>query len=286
MPSYELSPVPDNDITDDDLQAFIDRVRDAYSAVETKSDHLGDLYSQGKLEEMNHEVDALVDQLVEENIEFQDNIRHLKELRSYRTVDKDAIKQLVARQNEIVEDIRAFVVNEAGLPDEARFNQIEQARNAIADQLSETFPEGYEPGEALEALGVIRMSDDQAEYHFPAELVPTSTNTLWETYLASVCHHVQTQRNLSRGIIDDKSAVEQADTTRTYAHNAVTKELHTILNFDENKWSRRDTRALLGKIRDYVFPTYESAISGESEVFVSSHMGHLQAASKLASHSH
>lgn len=286
MTSHEAPTLDDDIISADDFQAFADRIREVYRPIESIGNHITDLYDQGKHEEAKELIDTHAEELAMQDERSQGNLRQLQKLRSYRDKDTVAIKTLVDSQKQIVEEYRVFIINELGLPDEARLSQIEQARNAIAERLSTSLPEGYNPGEALEELGIITVHDNEVEYHFPSELVPKSTTELWETYLASVCHHVQTQRNLSRGLIDDKGAVEQADKTRTYAHNAVTKELHSILNFNENQWKNRDTRELLGKIRDFTFPTYESAVSGDSESFVKEQQGHLQVASKLASSSH
>jgi hypothetical protein len=250
---------------DDIEQAFIEHYRTLFEGMKTEQDELIELYQSGQYEALNEKIDEKAIEATEKSDEYQRNLAEIKNLVSYRGYDKAAVKELVARQNELVAIHRNWIIIETGLPDDARFSQIEKAKNAITERLSAEHPNGYTPLEALQTLNIVSIDENNKRtYRFPEELVPESTNESWKTYLAAVCKHVKTQRDLSNHVIDDKSAVEQADTTRTHAHNAITKDMHAILGLEGNeKWDFLKTRELLAHIRDEIFPTIDSPLSNE-----------------------
>jgi hypothetical protein len=250
----------------DSEAAFIARVEAAYANLKTEQHTLTEMYQAGKYEELNEEIDSLAENIAMKNPEFLENIAEIRKLQTYRNPDKSAIKEMVARQKELLATYRSWIIMEAGLPDEVRFSEIEKAKNNIGDLLANQYPDGnFSPNDALLTLGIVSVDEnDRKTYRFPEEIVPESTNELWKTYLAAVCNHVKTQRDLSSHVIDDKAAVEQADKTRTYAHNAITKDLHAILGLEGiDKWDFKSTRQLLAYIRDQVFPTIDSPLSSE-----------------------
>lgn len=261
-----LSPI-DDETYDEDILDFIHRWEVNYEQFKTEKDTLTELYQHGKYDELNEEIDNLADEMATKSTEFTDNITLLRELQGYRNPDTAAIKELVGRQKELYANYRSWIVMESGLPDDVRFSEIEKSKNNVADTLTQTYPSGeFTPNDALVTIGIISYDkDDKKVYRFPEELVPESTNELWKTYLAAVCNHVKTQRDLSNHVIDDKSALEQADKTRTYAHNAITKDLNAILGFEGNQnWEFKDTRQLVAHIRDQVFSSEHDPLSSEN----------------------
>ena len=281
-----LPPFEEED-DDAEMQAFIKRMESAFKGLESKKDKLASLVDDPKA--LEAEIDGIVDTIASRNPEVQENLARLRELRTYRNPGKsvtEEMEQIKARQIELYAHFRVLVINEAGLPDEARFTEIEASRNAIAETLQSAYPDGvYSSTDALKTLGIIRVDENEKEiYTFPTDLVPESTDELWKTYLASVCKHVKTVDELQAGQTD-KQSVEQADRTRTYAHNAVTKELHTILNLQPtNKWEQINTRQLIAHMRDQLLPTKDAALSDESMALLQSHIASLDASEQLSSH--
>lgn len=280
--TYPTTQPEESIFADEDMAEFVERWKAVNEKTMNQGDRLTELYAQGNHEAVESLLEELVDDIAVEDPEFQANMTTLKELRTHRNRDIAKISELMDRQKALMANFRRYIINETGLPDEVRFTQIEQARNDIHARLAAAFPDGYEPKQALSLLGMEVQEGDDVKYHFPEELLPDSTTDLWQTYLASVCNHRWKAKALARGESDDRAAVEQADRTRTYAHNAVTKELHSILSFPEDKWSRLDTRELLGRTRDFVLPNESAAFSEHSVHLVTTHTGQLEVVGALS----
>ncbi|MEP7205228.1 MAG: hypothetical protein ABI716_03490 [Candidatus Saccharibacteria bacterium] len=191
-----------------------------------------------------------VDIIIDESDECKNILIELKKIRLQRGDDRPSVSRL----KEIRSKVKQIIVSEAGLPDEARFSEIEQAKANIASLLdAQTLPP-----EAFELLGISKTVNDETQYSFPYDLMPKSVIEKWEAYLALVCEHLQLAAAV--GQTGDQKAVEQADKARTYAHNSATNDVHIILGLDgRNGWSKPDTRALLGKMREHELPTANSA---------------------------
>jgi hypothetical protein len=286
-PEYWLEN-PDEDSNDDSsMEAFIARMEAAYASMKTEEDTLNELYQQGKHDELNIKIDNLTDDIVSKNPESIENLAKIKELRSYRDQDKEAIKILIDRQKELYATYRNWIIIESGLPDDARFSEIEKASDNVKDILKRAYPSGeYSPNDALKTLNILSCDDEGKEiYRFPEELVPETTNALWMTYLAAVCKHVKAERDLATHVIDDKFIVGEADKDRTYAHNKITRDLHPILGLEGNqKWDFLSTRGLLAKIRDQVFPTIDSPLSPEGLKLMHDQSPALDAVHRLCAH--
>lgn len=278
----------DDELSDElDMQAFIARMEAAYAHLKTKTDFLLELYKNGDNEELNAQLDDLTDAIALKNPEVQQNLAKLKQLRNSSNPDNEAINSIIENQKAKFATIRSMIVHEAGLPDEARLDAIEQASQIVATRLNDAYQgASYSSHDALTTLGIIGTNEETSRdtYHFPVELVPDSTIELWETYLAAVCVHVKVAEELAQKKSDDRHTVQEADRTRTYAHNAVTKELHSVLNLQTtDAWGYADTRHLLARIRDYVLPTRESALSPESDQLILNRFTNLEISSELSS---
>jgi hypothetical protein len=279
-----------NETQDEDeaaeLQAFIERLNAVPGMVKTRSHLLEEHFESGNKDALNDVIDEIASDIAAKVPEFTSNAEKLKYLQSFQRKDEGAITVLKARQKELFQYYRSIAISEAGLPDDLAFSKIGLAKDTVAQLLNEAYPENtYTPNDALETLGIISYDENnQKIYSFPEALVPESTNDKWKTYLAAVCKHVKASDDVRT--TGDKDAVEQADKTRTYAHNAATKELHAILGLEENnkKWTFADTRALLGKIRDQVLPTHDAAVSDASKKLIEEQTARLIASADLSSH--
>jgi len=244
--------------------AFIERMKKLFEFTKSNCDELKDLYTSDP-EAFQDALDDCADKVADHDPEYQRILSNLKEARRLGADDTPLVQSL----REIHGHLKQIIISEAGLPDEARFSEIEQAKGSIANLLSEAGSEHAlaQPKDALRAIGIITGEDSDEKYQFPYDLIPQSVSDKWTTYLAAVCNHVQVQKDV-RGK-DGHDAVERADRTRRFAHNSVTDDVHVILGFETAyDWKKEQTRELLAKIRDHEFPSYASAVSAEARELV------------------
>ena len=194
---------------------------------------------------------------MEDNEEYRDLLHQ-------RKLNRNA--PIGPRVRELEAMYKDFIYSINDLPNETRYKQIETARINIKNMLSESFHGPVDdPEKAIEALGIKQKdSKGHVSYHFPEELVPESVNEKWEVYLAAACANIIAEENLkSSGNTDE---VDATDSARVYAHNAVTDDMHAILNLEGIKgWDRARTRQLLATIRDHTFTTFGSERASSQE---------------------
>jgi hypothetical protein len=244
-------------------EAFLERMKNIYEKLQTNGSSLRDLYDEGKTDQLDDQINEMATDLLRDDNEFLTNMSSLRGLRSSRMKDASAEKTLVERNKELLKTYRDLVVMESGLPDEARLNEIETAKKSVADLLSSRGYQGGDPAEALQLLGIVSENDEGMVYAFPETLVPDSVNEKWCIYLTSVIEHVNSEKALHNGTGSQEGVVE-ADRVRTYAHNAVTGDVHNILGLQGDKgWEFKDTRQLLAHIRDFVLPD-DASLTGEA----------------------
>lgn len=243
-----------------DQRAFLERMYSMYSATATTGEKLRDTYSREGAQSLDQAVEDLAYELMADNEEY-------KELLHQRELNRNA--PIGPRVRELEAMYKDFIYSINDLPNETRYKQIEAARNNVKHILAESIEEPIDdPEKAIEVLGIKRKdSDGHISYHFPVELVPESVNEKWEVYLAAACANIIAEDNLrSSGNTDE---IDATDSARVYAHNAVTDDIHAILNLDGIKgWDRARTRQLLATIRDNTFATFGSknASSHETEL--------------------
>lgn len=246
-------------------EAFIERMKAISERVKTSGQSLRELYDNGQTEELDEAIDDIATDL---RMGDPENTLLLKSLRSIRggnlsrPQDEAAV---VTRIKDLQSTYRDLLVMESGLPNEARLNEVEKAKTFIKEKLQAAGYGGGDPAEALHILGIIDEADGEPTYHFP-DYLPESVKEKWCIYLTSVIEHVNSEDALESGS-GSKEAVMDADRTRTYAHNSVTKDVHDILGLEGDKgWGFKDTRQLLANIRDYVLPSDDSVHSNEAQL--------------------
>lgn len=233
---------------DDDMREALERIKAIYETTESRGQHFQNLYAEGETEQLQTEIEDLAYDLMDAgDPEYQDLLKQRK---------ADPKIDISKRVNEIAALYIRFITSEAGLPDEARFTEIEHAYRAVQTLYKKEFggvPE--DPQDAIKALGILQYDNEgKATYHFPHTIVPESVNEKWDVYLASVCAHLSADR--ASKDTGDKQAVEMADRTRKYAHDSVTRDVHAILGLQDIKgWDFQSTRRLLASVREAVFPT-------------------------------
>jgi len=247
-----------------DTTEFIERMKKLFEFTKNNCDELRDLYTSDP-EAFQDALDDCADKVADQDPEYQRILSNLKDARRLGGDDAPLVQSL----REIHSHLKQIIISEAGLPDEARFSEIEQAKQSVANLLSEYGSEHplTHPNDALKAIGIITGKDSDERYQFPYDIMPKSVSDKWTTYLAAVCKHVQVQKDVQGR--DSHDAVERADRTRRFAHNSVTDDVHVVLGFgDSYGWKKEQTRELLAKIRDYEFPSYASAVSTEARDLV------------------
>lgn len=287
-PTYPTPEATDTSasISDEELMEAALRMQNLYAAVDekkanekSKGEQLQELFQAGETEKLNETIEDLAYELME-----QGDPEYLELLASRKTNPNVSIKDRVL---EIVENYKKFITSEAGLPDEARFTEIENARSSVAEIIGDT---PTDPQQALESLNIIQRDEEgNATYRFPEELVPESVNEKWKIYLTTVCDHVKASREQAE--TGDEQKTMDADAIRKYAHDSVTRDVHAILGLEGvNGWDFGQTRSLLASIRDAVFPTLGTVRSSPREeehankLIGRYHDKEVRATSKLAGH--
>lgn len=250
--------------TPDQEDSFIERIRQLYANQKTALDELTDLYNlaQDNPEEYKDQFEEFLDDLVYNSlVDDEEFMKNAKRMRSGRA-SKDEQLEIKDRQNSIFNTRKAIVVEVANLPTEAGLDDIQKSKMKVADLISEY--EGSHNGEldVLLALGILTKDEAGREvFTYPTGLFPATTDKKWEIYLESVRNHIRKSRGVELGILD-KVEVEDADTIRRTAHNAISRDVDMILGLSElpdNRWNLERTRALVAKMRDLRFPTVETA---------------------------
>lgn len=237
----------------DSIESFEERMKSIFNKTKTESDNLRDLYENDP-DAYEDEIDEIIDAASDDDAGF---IETLKKLKQARGGPDEA--QLVLHIKEMRANLRKLILSEAGLPDESRFMQIENAKKQVSEVLRASQESTSTPTDALNVLGILQRNDNEDDMlSFPYDLMPVSVVEKWKTYLGSVILHVRAADNVMK--TGDRDAVENADRVRTYAHNSVTDDVHAILGLEGlGGWDRAKTRQLLGNIRDHELPSFESA---------------------------
>ncbi len=254
----------------DDQQAFIDRMRQAFETTATNSHRLTELYESGDIQALSTAIEDLAYDIAENDRDYIEANTRMKECRDSRRTQGE--KEQMAIIQTIINKYKELIICETGLPDEARFGEIEATKLKVNQLLDSVPPEQIPTAiDALKVLGIIDQTDDATTYVFPADLVPDSVNEKWAIYLASVCKHVRLREEMATNP-DVRAATASADNARKYAHNAVTTDVHAILGFAQRyDWEFIDTRNLLGHIRDDTFPSHDSTHGPEADRLIDEH---------------
>lgn len=227
-------------------------------------DQLRQLNAEGEIKngELEDFIERIVMAILDENEEFQENAHCFKTLRR----GSDEEKKISLRQRTLYKQTRHAVLLAAGLPIDGADERLESARHK-AQQLLTSKLENMENPSAdavLSALGiVVTDKKGQERFNYPTELFPVETNQKWDFYLDTVRDHLNLTDRLKDkdGLVSQEDIVE-ADLRRHLAHGAVTKDVDAILGLSELtdcNWNSKDTRDLVGKMRDKVFPSSDSA---------------------------
>lgn len=265
---------------DDELSLLAKRMAEIYNFVKTKGEQLYDLYATDA-EAFQDALDELTDQVVQEYPPYQEMILDLKKARQNNHNDALIVKQI----NNLRSKFQEIIISAAGLPNEARFSQIESAKMAVADKIKSGLGDEplVNPYDALAILGIQKINDDKITYSFPYDLMPESVVDKWKTYLATVCKHVQLARDVAQ--TGDQKSVEEADRARKFAHSSVTNDVHAILGIDGiDGWSRLKTRELLGRIRDDELSNLDDGSGPQAQQLVQEKSKEINVVTALAQH--
>ena len=279
--SFENEPKTNTlNLPEDELTAFAERMKRIFESISNKGEKLRDLYTTNP-ESFRDTLDDLTEEIAQEYPPFKEDFLELKKVRQVRGNEAP----IIGRLNDTRSKIKQIIVSEAGLPDEARFSQIENAKKNIANKINEALDGRSltDPTEALDILGIKTTEDDKTTYHFPYDLMPESVVDKWETYIATVCKHLQLAEDVIR--TGDRKSVEDADRARTFAHNSVTNDVHVILGLEGiDGWDRLKTRELLAKIRDNELPSRDVATGEYGHHLVETKSNQIKVVTALAQH--
>jgi hypothetical protein len=246
-----------HDVEEDGALALAKRLREAMPEADTNLDALTDLARDPKDKE---QFDDLLEDLASESVmqdpEFIENIKRLRNT-SISHGEDASIRQ---RQKTILQQHKSAVLLAAGLDEKDAEPQMEQYRLQIREQVKLMLESDPECGNfrVLEGLGIIVKKGEEEVYVWPEGLFPPTVDRKWQTYLSIVADHLRTSQRLQMGAGEvSQSEVVEHDRARRYAHNSVARDVHNLLglyNLSDEQWDFEQTRGLLDKMRDNLFP--------------------------------
>lgn len=258
----EHSAHPEANPLQDRLLALADRLynKSVENGTATVFDTIKHLSTSGSADELNAYIEEVAFEGVTSDEEFSSNINVLKSARERG--DTKAEESIRDRQNEILNTYKQAVMSLSGLEDGAGRDELALARDKTGAIIAEHLESGESQDELLQKLGILEVNEQGKEiFMYPEELFPEKTNEKWAVYLQKVKDHLKAERGAMSGTMSSHE-LGDADKIRRLAHNAVTRDVHTILGFDklpESEWDFAKTRNLLAKMRDHKFPTVDTA---------------------------
>jgi hypothetical protein len=245
---------------DDSLEGFIERVKALYDFDRTAVDSLLELSrDETKTEQFEALLDDLTYEALSDNPEFLENIKIVTE----HTVSREQQKEVTDRQRVLFDEYKAAILRQAGVSSEHVKSEMSTAKERIKSLVEAelaTDP-GSRPHEILLSLGMLTEDDEGQEiFTYPEALFPKSTDAKWSTYLETVRTHLKIEKAV-KAKLRAPVELEEADTARRIAHNAVSRDVDELLGFEKlpsSEWDFEKTRELLAKIRDSRFPTVET----------------------------
>jgi hypothetical protein len=226
----------------------------------TAFDEVRHLYETGNKEALEVYIDDLVYEALASDEEFTRNIALVRKIRSDGAIaNEEAIRN---RQNELFNEYKRDLVGLVGLPSEIGQDEYELAKERVARVVGDYLKSGGDKNDTLRSLGILSIDDEGREYFsYPQGLFPKETDKKWDLYLDRVRDDVRKERGMQAGTIGQDER-ELADKMRRLAHDAVTRDVHTILGFEATEgssWNFGSTRNMLAKMRDAKYPTVETA---------------------------
>lgn len=125
----------------------------------------------------------------------------------------------------------------------------------------------------LLALGILCEDQKGSErWVYPRGLFPEETNAKWQSYIQAVKQHVFKAENLQYG--GAQSEVVDADRSRRVAHDAISRDVQTLLGFEDTEEGFEEARSLVAKMRENRFPTVDTGESARIASRVEKGIGH------------
>lgn len=243
-------------------QATLEKIQDKYDDGGSINEDLIRLYKDGDKIGLDKMVDDIADEAMENHPNYTELINKIKEARA----NGQDVTEYAAQIDELKSHFVEVVVSMAGLPDEERFTEIEQARERIGQLINENVSEKdrHDLNAIYKALNILVTDEKTGKftYRFPEEIMPESINKKWGTYLASVYKHLQSaENNRSRlaGVEEGRDNEKWFDLVRKNDHDSLTTDFHAVIDIpEEDGWDNKTARALLATIRDRMYPTLGS----------------------------
>jgi hypothetical protein len=230
--------------TEEDIRAFAARVFKVYEKTMSDNERLSALYQvdRGQFED---EIDDAVDDYLNEDPDYQEFFARFKKARMNGGADS-FVPEMKSRHAQA----RELIMNSLNLPDNSRIVGIEESQKHIGDLLKDIPRERQNANLALSTLGAkVEVEDTPGEYvySFPYDILPEKVNNKWAEYLETVKSHMSAAENITP---ETRESVNALDRTRKYAHDGITKTMHSLLQLDQFGVTEKETREVLAKMRN------------------------------------
>jgi len=240
----EVEPEQPSLFSEEEIRTFATNVFKIYEKTMTNSERLSAL-AQIDPEQYNEEVDALTEEFLDEDPGFQEVMTKFKKARLNDAGDP-FVPEIKARRAEA----RELITKPLNIPENSIVNGIEGSKEHIADLLKDVPKERQNANLALSILGAkveVENTPGEYVYSFPYDLFPEEVNNKWADYLESVKAHIYAADNITP---ETRDSVNTADRFRKYAHDSITKTVHSLLQLDQFGVTEKETREVIAKMRN------------------------------------
>ena len=240
----EIGHEKDSIFSDEEIRAFASNIFKIYEKTMTNNERLSAL-AQVNLEQFNEEVDTLAQEYLDEDEDFQNFKAEFK-----KALHNGAGDTFVPEMNARYAKAKELVLGSLNLPENIPIDEIEDSKKHIQDLLKDVPKERQYANLALSTLGAkveVEGTPGEYVYSYPYDLFPDKVNDKWADYLESVQAHIEAAENIT---LETRNNVDTADRARKYAHDGITKTVHSLLQLDQFGVTEKETREVLAKMRN------------------------------------
>jgi len=240
----EVGHEKDSLFSDEEVRAFASNVFNIYEKTMTNNERLSAL-AQVNLDQFKEEVDTLTQEFLDEDADFQNFKAEFK-----KALHNGAGDTFVPEMNARYAKARELVISSLNLPEKIPIDEIEDSKKHIQELLIGIPKERQYANLALSTLGAkveVEGTPGEYVYSYPYDLFPDKVNDKWADYLESVQTHIEAAENTT---LETRNNVDMADRARKYAHDGITKTIHSLLQLDQFGVTEKETREVLAKMRN------------------------------------
>lgn len=176
-----------------------------------------------------------------------------------RAISPDEKRAAAASNRELLKIAKGRILTEFHIADVV-VDEFDAARQKIESIIETDYRVHGDKSLPLHALGIlVKDKDGKDRYVYPHNLFPSSTNELWHSYVRAVKSHVQAADDLSgQKTGSSQGIVKATDLARKSAHDAISRDIRSLLNFPDTEEGFQEARSLVAKMRETRFTSTDT----------------------------